>query len=53
MMCRLMGTATHLVHLEQRPIISGDFIIPDFMARFAPSDLLRGLPPEPCRSTST
>lgn len=31
-----MGTATHLVALEQRPIIPGDYIIPDFLARFQP-----------------
>lgn len=37
LMCRLMGTATHLVPLEQRPVIAGDYLVPDFMARFQPS----------------
>ncbi|MBY0459396.1 MAG: hypothetical protein K2V38_18885 [Gemmataceae bacterium] len=36
MMCRLMGTATHLVHQEQRPVIDGDYLVPDFLARFQP-----------------
>lgn len=36
LMCRLMGTCTHLVPLEQRPIIDGDFLVPDFLARFQP-----------------
>ena len=40
LMCRLMGTATHLVHLEQRPTIEGDFLIPDFFARFQPGSTL-------------
>jgi len=36
LMCRLMGTATHIVPLEQRPIIKGEFIVPDFMVSFQP-----------------
>lgn len=36
LMCRLMGTATHLTHLEQRPVVPGDYIVPDFLARFQP-----------------
>ncbi|HVK08551.1 MAG TPA: hypothetical protein VM597_07210 [Gemmataceae bacterium] len=36
MMCRLMGTATHLVRMDQRPIIDGEFLVPDFLARFQP-----------------
>jgi hypothetical protein len=36
LMCRLMGTTTHLVPLEQRPIIVEDYLIPDFLARFQP-----------------
>lgn len=38
--CRLMKTTTHLIPLEQRPAISGDYICPDFLARFQPSCLL-------------
>lgn len=34
LLCRLMGTATHLAPLEQRPIIHNDSIAPDFLARF-------------------
>lgn len=36
LMCRLMGTTTHMVHLEQNPIIRGDYIVPDFLAQFTP-----------------
>ena len=36
LMCRLMGTTTHLVHQEQRPVIDGDYLVPDFLARFQP-----------------
>jgi hypothetical protein len=36
LMCRLMGTATHMVRLEQNPIIRGDYIVADFWARFQP-----------------
>jgi hypothetical protein len=35
-MCQLMGTASHFVHLEQRPVIKGEFLIPDFLGRFQP-----------------
>lgn len=34
LLCKLMGTSTHLINLEQRPIIPGDYIVPDFFARF-------------------
>jgi hypothetical protein len=34
LLCRLMGTATHLSPLEQRPIIQNQSIAPDFLARF-------------------
>ena len=36
LMCRLMGTTTHLIPLQQRPILPGDYLIPDFLARFQP-----------------
>jgi len=36
LMCRLMGTTTHLVPLEQRPILPGDYLVPDFLVRFQP-----------------
>lgn len=36
LMCKLMGTSTHIIHLEQRPLVEGDFSIPDFLARFQP-----------------
>lgn len=42
LMCRLMGTATHLVHLEQRPVVAGDYLVPDFLARFQPSCSVHG-----------
>lgn len=40
--CRLMGTATHMVRLEQNPIFKGDFIVPDFLARFQPGCFVGG-----------
>jgi len=36
LMCYLMGTATHLVQLDQKPLIKGNFSAPDFLARFQP-----------------
>lgn len=36
LLCRLMGTATHCVHLEQRPVIAGNSLPPDFLSRFLP-----------------
>jgi len=30
MLTKLMGTATHIIGQEQRPIIEGDYIVPDF-----------------------
>lgn len=43
LMCQLMGTATHLVPLEQRPLLSGQYLIPDFLARFQPGCSLLGM----------
>jgi hypothetical protein len=42
LLCRLMGTATHLVGLEQRPLVPGDAIVPDFLARFQPGCSIEG-----------
>lgn len=42
LMCRLMGTATHFVRLEQKPLIAGDYIVPDFLARFQPGCSIHG-----------
>lgn len=42
LMCRLMGTATHMVRLDQNPIFKGDFIVPDFLARFQPGCFVGG-----------
>lgn len=42
LMCRLMGTATHLVPLEQRPLVPGDYIPPDFLAKFQPGCSIQG-----------
>jgi hypothetical protein len=44
LMSRLMGTATHMVHLEQRPVIPGEYIVPDFLARFQPGSTLHRKP---------
>lgn len=46
LLCRLMETTTHLVRLEQNPIIAGNFIVPDFWARFQPGCRWGGLGPE-------
>ena len=50
LLCRLMGTATHCVHLEQRPVIPGDSLPPDFLSRFLPGYSLLGDEPVPTRS---
>jgi hypothetical protein len=42
MLCKLMETTTHLVHMEQRPVIDGDYLIPDFLARFQPGCIPHG-----------
>jgi hypothetical protein len=36
LICSLMETATHLTRLEQSPLIRGESIAPDFLARFRP-----------------
>jgi len=36
LICRLLRTSTHLTHLEQRQVIPGDYLTPDFLARFQP-----------------
>jgi hypothetical protein len=36
LICRLMKTATHLTPLGQRQIILGNYLTPDFLARFQP-----------------
>jgi hypothetical protein len=43
LMCRLMDTTTHLAPLGQTPVFEGDYIVPDFLARFQPGCRLRGL----------
>jgi len=43
LMCKLMGTTDFLVHLEQRPIIEGDYIVPDFLALFNPNCTVGGI----------
>ena len=35
-LCRMMGTATHIIPLGQSPLISGDWQSADFLARFQP-----------------
>lgn len=41
-LCRLMGSTTHLVPLGQRPLLRGEYIVPDFLARFQPGCSFRG-----------
>ena len=41
-LCRLMCTTTHLVPLGQRLLLRGDYIVPDFLARFQPGCSFRG-----------
>lgn len=48
LMCQIMGTATHLVPLEQRPIIRGEFQVPDFLARFQPGCTPQGKKSSDC-----
>jgi hypothetical protein len=49
LLCRLMATATHCVHLEQRPVIAGDSLPPDFLSRFGPGYGLLSDGPVPTR----
>jgi hypothetical protein len=42
MLTKLMGTATHIIGLEQRPIIEGDYIVPDFFVNFRFGCSLKG-----------
>ncbi len=41
-LCKLMGTTTHLVPLVQTPFIKGEYIVPDFLARFQPGCSISG-----------
>jgi hypothetical protein len=50
LLCRLMGTATHCVHLEQRPVIASDSLPLDFLCRFLPGSSLLSDPPVPTRA---
>jgi len=43
LLCRMMRTATHVVPLEQRPIVPSDSIVPDFMVRFQPGLSIKGI----------
>ena len=42
LMCRLMGTTTHLVKLDQSPLVPGESIAPDLLGRFQPGAALLG-----------
>ena len=44
LMCVLMGTATHLAPLEQRPSIAGGKAAPDLLARFQPGYFQKSIP---------
>lgn len=44
LLCMLMGTSTHLVPLEQRPLIAVERAAPDLLARFQPPHQRKNLP---------
>jgi hypothetical protein len=46
LMCRLMGTCTSLVRLDQKHNIPGDYSVPDFLASFSPGCEICGIKPE-------
>jgi len=45
-LCRMMGTVTHIVPLGQSPLIKGDSTAADFMARFQPGLWIDNKKPE-------
>lgn len=42
MLTKLIGTASHIIGLEQRPIIKGDYVVPDFFVNFKMGCLVKG-----------
>lgn len=42
MLTKLMGTATHIIGQEQRPIIEGKYIVPDFFLNLKMGNLVNG-----------
>lgn len=42
MLTKLMGTATHIIGQEQRPIIEGEYIIPDFFLNLKMGNSVNG-----------
>lgn len=42
-LCRLMGTCTHLARLDQTPLVKTTMIVPDYLASFAPGCSVRGM----------
>jgi hypothetical protein len=43
LLCRMMKTTTHIVRIDQAPIVVNDTIAPDFLVRFQPGSSLLGL----------
>lgn len=39
---KLLGTATHIIGLEQRPLIEGEYIVPDFFVNFKMGNTVNG-----------
>ena len=42
MLTKLMGTATHIIGLEQRPLIEGKYIVPDFIVNLKMGNAVNG-----------
>lgn len=42
MLTKLMGTATHIIGQEQRPIIAGEYIVPDFFLNLKMGNFVNG-----------
>jgi hypothetical protein len=50
-LCRLMGTCTHLARLDQTPFLKTEVIVPDYIASFAPGCSVKGLSAEEVKLT--
>lgn len=42
MLTKLLGTATHIIGLEQRPLIEGEYIVPDFFMNLKMGNAVNG-----------
>jgi hypothetical protein len=50
-LCRLMGTCTHLARLDQTPFLKTEVIVPDYIASFAPGCSVNAISPQEVKLT--